>query len=255
MEAQRFQELADDVSKRSAHAQKLTIIYTIVALVGGSLWLTIAYYKARQYKKDAEVREQKLEQKSEELDQKVAALEKASANLAREENALKLERQNLAEAKEAIKNLGKLSPEAQKIAQKSLREIGARWISPSPKNGPVPISSPTPIVAPTPVSRFVFRVKPGDKVSLRIEPRDTQNSEPFIAVVKDGQSLSPPYSFVVNNKQGEKVIVIMEFVFLADAPETAKYKVAVTVNDSQLESFEVLKTSVSNERSLRFLVQ
>jgi hypothetical protein len=256
MEEQKFEELATKARKRWARAQKLTIVYTILALVGGSLWLAIAYYQARRLKRDLQV-------KSTELDHRQADLDTANLNIARQLIALEIERKNNERAIEALQKVKAGAPDSNVIAQNTLNVIAKEQLKPSPK--PEASTAPTPPKTDR-TSPYLFKVSPGSHIAIYIYSQGMPN---LSAVAKDGMGLAfvpqgtpsgKMYPITIDKQSGETVSVLIEFVFLPSAPDGAKYAMqlqqngsVIPVNDSSVSI--IAKSDPVLTRVYRFQVQ
>jgi hypothetical protein len=88
------------------------------------------------------------------------------------------------------------------------------------------------------INSFTYDVRSGEQITINVTPTNFGSSLPDVEAVLDGGDLpntgssnAPVFEFTVSKPVGKTQRVLMEFVFLSDAPGTAFYQVDISGQD------------------------
>ena len=89
------------------------------------------------------------------------------------------------------------------------------------------------------VHTFRYTVLPGENITIRMNPVNFGDSLHSVAAVLDGNPFAPVpgtenapiYKFCVTKPVDDRHLVIMEFSFLPDAPDAARYELDISGKD------------------------
>jgi hypothetical protein len=114
------------------------------------------------------------------------------------------------------------------------------------------------------VNSFTYDVVPGEQIRITVTPTNFGSSLPDVEAVLDGDDLpntnnndAPVFEFTVSKPVGKTHRVLMEFVFLSDAPGTAFYEVVISGQDDVgcPCGFVISKANQVKEVGIRFRVK
>lgn len=109
------------------------------------------------------------------------------------------------------------------------------------------------------INKFEYTVVKTEKVKIKISFTPASKSGSFPVLTLDGQTLpssgSPPeYGFPVTKGVEQEHTVIMDFTFMPDAPDDAKYDVEVSDPKGCVFTFAVKKTDPTKDPAVVFRV-
>jgi hypothetical protein len=89
------------------------------------------------------------------------------------------------------------------------------------------------------VHTFRYSVLPGENITIQITPKNFGDSLHSVEAVLDGNAFAPvpgtqdapTYKFCVTKPVDDRYLVIMEFSFLPDAPDDARYELDISGKD------------------------
>src|SRR2546425_9972736 len=98
------------------------------------------------------------------------------------------------------------------------------------------------------INKFLYTVVKGETVTIKISFTPASKSGSFPVLTLDGETLhpsgSPPvYEFTVTKDVEQEHTVIMDFTFMPDAPNDAKYNVEVSGSKGGVFTFEIGRAS------------
>lgn len=114
------------------------------------------------------------------------------------------------------------------------------------------------------INSFTYDVRSGEKITIEVTPTNFGSSMPDVEAVLDGNDLAntntpdaPVFEFVVSKPVGQTHRVLMEFIFLPDAPANALYEVVISgQNDVGCPcGFVISKMNQVKEVGIRFRVK
>jgi hypothetical protein len=109
------------------------------------------------------------------------------------------------------------------------------------------------------INKFLYTVVKGETATIKISFTPASKSGSFQVLTLDGETLnpsgSPPeYAFTVTKDVDQEHTVIMDFTFMPDAPDDAKYDVEVSGSEGGDSTFSVSKTDPTPDPAVRFRV-
>jgi len=109
------------------------------------------------------------------------------------------------------------------------------------------------------INKFLYTVVKGETVKIKVSFTPASKSGSFVVLTLDGETLqpsgSPPvYQFTVTKDVEHEHLVIMDFTFMPDAPDGAKYDVEVSGSHGGVFAFAVNKGDPITDPAVRFRV-
>jgi len=113
------------------------------------------------------------------------------------------------------------------------------------------------------INDFVYEVRPGEKITIKVTPTNFGDSLSSVEAVLDGKPLpnsgtndAPVFHFTVTKPVGKTHRVLMEFTFLPGSPDTAFYEVVISgQNDEGCPcGFTISKTDQVKDPGISFEV-
>ena len=114
------------------------------------------------------------------------------------------------------------------------------------------------------INSFTYDVSVGEKITIAVTPTNFGASAPDVEAVLDGNDLpnsngddAPVFEFTVSKPVGQTHRVLMEFIFLNDAPATAFYQVDISgqADEGCPCGFVISKANQLKEVGIRFRVK
>jgi hypothetical protein len=111
----------------------------------------------------------------------------------------------------------------------------------------------------TQIDDFEYKVVKGEQITIKVSFNPASQSGSFAVLTLDGQTLqgagSPAvYRFTVTKDVEHEHTLIMDFTFLPDSPDTAKYNVEVSSSKGNVFTFAVNKTDFTHDPAVVFMV-
>jgi len=109
------------------------------------------------------------------------------------------------------------------------------------------------------INKFLYTVVKGESVTIEISFTPASKSGSFPVLTLDGETLDPSgspteYDFTVTKDIDHEHAIIMDFTFMPDAPNDARYDVEVSGSEGGVFTFSVNKTDPTPDPTVRFRV-